>query len=182
MDQPRLDPALVHLHETAFLARGTVVIGDVHIGEKASVWFGTVIRGDVEEIRIGAHSNLQDLTMVHADAGYPCIVGEEVTVGHRCILHGCVIGDRALIGMGATIMNGAKIGAGAIIGAGALVPEGKEIPPGALVLGAPGRVKREVSEPEKEGLIYSFQHYVAYGQAYKEAGHHEAPAGATIVS
>lgn len=180
--EPRLDPALTHVHETAFLARGTVVMGDVHIGELASVWFGTVIRGDVEEIRIGNKSNLQDLTMVHADAGYPCIVGDEVTVGHRCILHGCKIGDRALIGMGATIMNGATIGAGAIIGAGALVPEGKEIPPGALVLGAPGRVKRDVTDAEKEGLVFSFEHYVAYGQAYKAAGHHQAPTGATIVS
>lgn len=167
----RLDPTLTHIDPSAFIARNAEVIGDVHIGPEASVWFGCVIRGDVEEIRIGPRVNVQDLTMVHADAGFPTVIAEEVTIGHRCILHGCRIGRRALIGMGAIVMNGAVIGEEAIVGAGALIPEGKVIPPRSLVLGAPGRVKRDITEAELAGLAHSAEHYVENGKEYLAKGY-----------
>src|SRR5579871_4349284 len=115
---------------TAFIAPGAIVLGDVHLGRDASVWYGTVARGDVERIAVGDESNIQDLCLLHADPGLPCVVGPRVTVGHRVILHGCTVEEDCLIGMGAILLNGVRVGRGSVIGAGAVLTEGTEIPPG----------------------------------------------------
>jgi carbonic anhydrase/acetyltransferase-like protein (isoleucine patch superfamily) len=136
------------------------VMGNVILAEDVGIWFGAVLRGDNEPISIGARSNIQEGAMLHADTGFPLTVGADVTVGHHAILHGCTIGDGALIGMGATVMNGARIGAGSIVGAGALVTEGKEIPERSLVMGAPGKVVKEISPQQVQLIKMSAFHYV----------------------
>lgn len=166
----RLDPAHTRIDPTAFVAANATVVGDVHIAAEASVWFGSVVRGDVEEIRIGAKTNIQDNSVIHADPGFPCIIGDEVTVGHRAIVHGAKIENRVLIGMGATIMNGAVVGEESIIGAGALVREGQMIPPGSLALGMPAKVVRQLSQEERDRLKLSAFHYAESGREYKAAG------------
>ena len=137
------------------------VIGEVILGDEASVWFGAVIRGDNEPIRIGARSNIQEGAMLHADPGFPLAIGADVTVGHHAILHGCTVGDTALIGMGATLLNGARIGAQSIVGANALVTEGKEFPDCSLIVGAPAKVVRTLDPSVAERLRESAAHYVA---------------------
>ncbi len=122
------------------------VIGDVTLESGVSVWFGATLRGDTEPLTIGAGTNIQENTVIHADPGCPVVIGENCTIGHKAMIHGCIIGDGTLVGMGATILNGAKIGAGCLIGAGALVTEGKEIPDGSLVMGMPGKVVRSLDE------------------------------------
>jgi carbonic anhydrase/acetyltransferase-like protein (isoleucine patch superfamily) len=166
----RLDPDLLKVDPSAFIAPGAVVLGDVHLGADVSVWFGAVVRGDTEMIRIGARTNLQDGTIVHADPGFPCLVGDDVTVGHRVLLHGCRIGDRSLIGMSSTIMNGAVIGERCLIGAGTLITEGKQIPPGSLVMGSPGKVIRPLTEVELERMGEGAVHYADAARAYRAAG------------
>lgn len=136
--------------ESAFVHPRASVCGTVRLDAEVSVWGGAVIRGDTEQITIGAGSNIQDLTMVHADPGVPTVVGARVTVGHRAILHGCRVDDDVLIGMGAILLNSCHIGSGSIVGAGALVPEGVVIPPNSLVLGMPGKVVRETTAAERE--------------------------------
>jgi carbonic anhydrase/acetyltransferase-like protein (isoleucine patch superfamily) len=128
------------IHPGAHLAPGVVVAGDVVLAEGVSVWFGCVLRSEREAVRIGAQTNIQDLSVVHADPGSPALIGERVTVGHRAVLHGCVVEDDVLIGMGAVLLNGCRVGRGAVVGAGAVVPEGREIPPMALALGVPAKV------------------------------------------
>ena len=135
------------------------VIGNVVLEEAASVWFGCTLRGDNEEIRIGAGSNVQENTVMHTDMGFPLIIGAGCTIGHKAMLHGCTIGENSLIGMGATVLNGAKIGKNCLIGANALITEGKEIPDGSLVVGAPGKVIRQLDEKAIEGLRWSAKHY-----------------------
>lgn len=142
-----------------WVAPGAHVIGDVVIEKGASIWFGATIRGDNERIRLGANSNIQENCVLHTDPGCPLDIGENVTIGHKAMLHGCTIGDGALIGMGATILNGAVIGAGALIGACALITEGKEIPPGALVMGSPGKVVRQMDQDQIDGLKRSADKY-----------------------
>ena len=142
-----------------WIAPGAQVIGDVTIGSGVGIWFGAVLRGDTELIKIGDGSNIQENTVVHTDPGFPLIVGRNVTVGHRAMLHGCVIGDNSLIGMGATLLNGARIGANCLIGAGALITEGKVIPDGSLVMGSPGKVVRELDGASIEKLAWSAKHY-----------------------
>lgn len=149
------------IHHTAFIAAGAVVLGDVHVGQEASIWYNAVLRGDTDRITIGDETNIQDLTMIHADPGVPCTVGCRVSVGHRVILHGCTIEDECLIGMGAIVLNGARIGTGSVIGAGALILEGTEIPPGSLVVGAPGRIVRPVDEALRGRIDHAWRHYVA---------------------
>ena len=129
---------------SVFIARGAIVLGDVDLGKDVSVWYNAVIRGDTDKITIGAETNIQDLTMIHADPGVPCMVGKRVTVGHRVILHGCTIEDDCLIGMGAIVLNKVHVGRGSVIGAGALLLEGTEVPPGSLFVGiaGPGRYAR----------------------------------------
>jgi carbonic anhydrase/acetyltransferase-like protein (isoleucine patch superfamily) len=150
-----------------WIAPTAVVIGKVKLEKNASVWWGSVLRGDNEPITVGEGSNIQDGCVLHADPGYPLIVGKGVTVGHMAMLHGCVIGDHSLIGIGAVVLNGARIGANCLIGAKALIPEGKEIPDNSLVMGAPGQVKREVTEEHIARMRYSAEHYVANWQRYK---------------
>jgi len=142
-----------------WIAPGAHLIGKVRIGAGVGIWFGAVLRGDCEVIEVGEGSNIQENSVLHSDPGFPMIVGRGVTVGHRAMLHGGIIGDNVLIGMGAMVMNGARIGDNCLIGAGAMVTEGKEIPPGSLVLGAPGKVVRELDEAAIAGLRASAEHY-----------------------
>lgn len=142
-----------------FVAPGAWVIGDVELADGVSIWFNCTLRGDLERIRIGVDTNIQDGSVVHTDAGLPCIVGDRVVVGHGAIVHGARIGDDALIGMGATVLSGAVVGAGAIVGAGALVPEGMEIPPGMLALGVPARIIRPVKPEETERIRSGAKEY-----------------------
>ena len=149
-----------------FVASTATLIGDVALEADASVWFGAVLRGDIEPIRIGERSNIQDLCMLHTDAGYPLTVGPDCTIGHSAILHGCSIGAGTLIGMGAIVLSGASIGEGCLIGAGALIPERKTIPPGSLVLGSPGKPIRVLAPDEIDGLKRSAERYVERGRRY----------------
>lgn len=150
------------------------VIGRVALGDEASVWFGAVLRGDNEPIAIGARSNVQEGAMLHADPGFPCTVGDDVTVGHHAILHGCTVGDGALVGMGSTVLNGARIGAGCLVGANALITEGKEFPENSLVVGAPAKAVRTLDAAAVERLRESARHYVAnwrrFAAGLKRAG------------
>ena len=148
------------VHETAFVAPGAFVIGAVVLGEQASVWYGAVLRGDTEPIKVGARSNIQDGCVLHADPGYPAIIGSDCVIGHRAILHGCEVGEGSLIGMGATVLNGAKIGEGSIVAAGALVPEGKEYPPRSLIVGVPARRVKEVTEEQRQGISRGVRNYI----------------------
>ncbi|WP_282602929.1 gamma carbonic anhydrase family protein [Paracoccus sp. PARArs4] len=158
---PRIDP-------DAWVAPDASLMGRVVLEAGASVWFGAVLRGDNEEIRVGRGSNVQDLCCLHTDMGHPLTIGPDVTVGHRAMLHGCTIGAGALIGMGATILNGAVIGEGALIGAGALIPEGREVPAGALVMGAPGKVVRDLDADARQRLIESAQRYRANAARFRD--------------
>jgi len=155
---------------SAFLAPGCVVLGKVTIGAEASIWYHAVIRGDTEVIRIGRQTNVQDLCMLHADLGFPCTLGDRVTVGHSAIVHGATVEDDVLIGMRAVVMNGAIIGAGSIIGVGAIVTEGVHIPPGSVVLGAPGKVKRQTLDRDLRYIRHAAEHYVAASRQYLAAG------------
>ena len=161
-----LDDLAPTLGEGAWAAPSADLIGDVRLGARASVWFGAVIRADNTPILIGEDSNVQDGAIGHSDPGYPLTIGARVTVGHQAILHGCTIGDGALIGMGAKILNGAVIGDRCLVGAGALVTEGKSFAAGMLVVGAPARVVRPLTEAELAGLALSAEHYAQKAAAY----------------
>jgi carbonic anhydrase/acetyltransferase-like protein (isoleucine patch superfamily) len=144
---------------SAWVAGSADLIGKVVVEADASIWFGAVARGDNEEIRIGAGTNVQENAVLHTDMGYPLTIGANCTIGHKAMLHGCTIGDGTLIGMGATVLNGAKIGRGCLIGACALITEGKEIPDGSLVMGAPGKVVRQLDETARARLLASAAGY-----------------------
>src|SRR6202042_3219600 len=145
------------------------VLGDVILGEHASVWMNAVLRGDVHSIRVGANSNVQDCAVLHGMRyKYPVIVGEYVTIGHNATVHGCVVEDACLIGMGATIMNNARIGEGSIVAAGALIPEGTVIPPRSLVAGVPGKVRRELTSDDREMILMYARNYLDYTKIYLE--------------
>ncbi|MEG1454102.1 MAG: gamma carbonic anhydrase family protein [Comamonas sp.] len=152
---------------SAWVADSAQVIGDVVLGEDVSIWFGSVLRGDTANLQIGAGSNIQDGSVLHADPGKPLVVGERVTVGHQVMLHGCTIGDESLIGIGAVILNGAKIGKNCLVGAGALVTEGKEFPDGSMIIGSPAKAVRELSPEQIDGLRKSAQHYIDNARRYK---------------
>jgi carbonic anhydrase/acetyltransferase-like protein (isoleucine patch superfamily) len=141
----------------------------VSLAEESSVWYGAVLRGDTEAIRIGARTNIQDGCVVHADPGYPMLVGEGCVVGHGAVVHGCEIGDGCLIGMSATILNGAKIGEGSIVAAGALVSEGKEFSPRSLIIGAPAKSVKEVTEEQTQDIARAVRTYVERAIAHREA-------------
>lgn len=145
--------------DTVWVAPNAAVIGKVSLAAGASVWFGVTIRGDNDPITVGEGSNIQDNTVMHADLGAPCVVGAGVTVGHKVMLHGCTIGNGSLIGMGSTILNHAKIGKGSIVGANSLVTEGKEFPDGVLIVGAPARVVRQLTEQEQAMIKMSEKIY-----------------------
>ena len=149
-----------------FLAESATIIGRVIVGAFASVWFQTVLRGDNDLIEIGSYSNVQDGAILHTDQGFPLRIGEHVTVGHRAMLHGCLVDNYSLIGMNATILNGAKIGKYCIIGANALIPEGKEIPDYSVVVGIPGKIIRSVGEEDKKILEKSAETYVEKSKLY----------------
>lgn len=157
------------IHPTAYVAPNATIVGDVRVADGASVWFGCVLRGDNAAITIGARTNVQDLTVIHADVGQPCTLGEDVTVGHRAVLHGATVENGALVGIGAIVLNGAVVGREALVGAGALVPERMIIPPRHLALGVPARVVRELTDEEIERLRAFAAHYVARAQAFLAA-------------
>jgi carbonic anhydrase/acetyltransferase-like protein (isoleucine patch superfamily) len=166
--QTRHRPELVH--DSAFIAPGAIVVGNVTLAEETSVWFNAVIRGDSEAILIGAGTNVQDGCILHADPGRPCLLGQRVTLGHGAIVHGAVIEDDVLIGMRAVVMNGAKIGRGSIVGVGAVVLENMEVPPGSIVLGTPARVVRATSERDWEKIHHASEHYISAAKVYRKTG------------
>lgn len=152
---------------TCYVDESAQIIGDVVLGEHASVWMCAVLRGDVHSIRIGSNSNIQDCSVLHGMLNkWPVILGDWVTVGHSVTLHGCVIEDRCLIGMGAIILNGATIGHDSIVAAGTLIPEGVVIPSGSLVMGSPGKVRRELTEEEKKSILTYGTNYLGYKEEY----------------
>jgi len=162
----RLGSSHVEAHADSWVAPNATLVGKVKLEPGASVWFNAVLRGDNELIHIGENSNVQDGTVMHTDMGFPLNIGTGVTIGHNAMLHGCTVGDYSLIGINAVILNGAKIGKYCIIGANSLIGEGKEIPDGSLVMGSPGKVVRELSEPQKKMLDASAAHYVHNAQRY----------------
>ncbi|WP_030380950.1 MULTISPECIES: gamma carbonic anhydrase family protein [unclassified Streptomyces] len=156
------------LGEEVFLAPTSVVLGDVTLGAGASVWYGAVLRADVEGIAVGARSNVQDNCTLHADPGFPVSIGERVSLGHNAVVHGATVEDDCLIGMGATVLNGAVIGAGSLVAAQALVPQGMRVPPGSLVAGVPAKVKRALTEEEREVVTLNATMYVDLAKAHGE--------------
>ena len=163
-----LDGLAPRLGRDVYVAPNATVVGDVHLGDEVSIWFGAVLRGDVERLTVGAGSNVQDNSVLHSDPGSPLVVGERVTVGHGCILHGCRIGDGALIGMGSTILNDARIGRNCLVGADALVTEGKEFPDGMLIVGSPARAIRPLTPEELARMAESPGRYVERGKVYQQ--------------
>jgi carbonic anhydrase/acetyltransferase-like protein (isoleucine patch superfamily) len=151
---------------TAWVAPNATLVGRVSLGENASVFYGSVLRADVDSITIGEGSNIQDNVSVHCDAGIPTTVGRGVSVGHSAVLHGCTVEDDCLIGMSATVLNGAVIGRESLVAAGAVVLEGTVIPPGSLVAGVPAKVRRELTEEEREGVRNNARHYVELSRAH----------------
>jgi carbonic anhydrase/acetyltransferase-like protein (isoleucine patch superfamily) len=149
-----------------WVAPNAMVIGDVALGEDAGIWFGATLRGDNERISVGARSNVQEGSTLHTDLGFPLVIGEDCTIGHNAILHGCVIGDGSLIGMGAIVLNGAKIGRGCLVGAGALITEGKEFPDGSLIVGSPAKVMRALDDAARARLKFSAAAYVANSRRF----------------
>ena len=148
------------IHPTAFVAENSTVIGDVEIGEDSSIWFGSVVRGDVNYIRIGERTNIQDNCVIHVSGGtHPTVLGNEITVGHRVLLHGCTVDDRCLIGMGAILMDGVHVGEECLVGAGSPLTPGTIVPPRSLVIGSPARVKRELTSDEIAFLDRSWRNY-----------------------
>jgi carbonic anhydrase/acetyltransferase-like protein (isoleucine patch superfamily) len=155
---------------SAYIDPSAQIIGEVIIGERSSVWPNTTVRGDTGLITIGSDSNIQDNSSLHMDTGFPLIIGERVTVGHGVMLHGCVLEDDVLIGIGAIVLNGARIGKGSVVGAGALVPEGMQVPPSTLVMGVPAKPRRAVTEEEQARFREGVRHYAGRGREYKDAG------------
>jgi carbonic anhydrase/acetyltransferase-like protein (isoleucine patch superfamily) len=156
------------LAPSAWVAPGAVVTGDVEIGEGSSIWFQSVVRGDVNHVRIGERTNIQDLSMVHVTGGtHPTIIGDDVTVGHRVVLHGCTVKDRCLVGIGAVVLDGAVLEEESMVGAGALVPPGMVVPSGTLVLGAPAKVKRDLTAEERVFFVTSAARYAGYAARYR---------------
>lgn len=150
-----------------WIAPDATIIGRVTLGADAGIWFGAVLRGDNEPIIVGRGSNVQELCVMHTDPGSPLSIGENCTIGHRAILHGCTIGDNSLVGMGAVILNGARIGKNCLVGANALITEGKEFPDNCLIVGSPAKMVRELDAAAIEGLKASAQHYVANGRTFR---------------
>ncbi|GHH26738.1 gamma carbonic anhydrase family protein [Streptomyces rubradiris] len=159
--EPQVDPE-------AFVAPTASVVGDVTLHEGASVWYGAVVRGDIEKITVGARANVQDNVTLHADPGFPVRIGERVSIGHNAVVHGATVEEDCLIGMGATVLNGAVIGAGSLVAAQALVPQGMVVPPGSLVAGVPAKVRRTLTEEEREGVVLNGTLYADLAKAHRE--------------
>ena len=162
-----VDGKTPQVDSTAWIADSAQVMGHVTLGPDASVWFGCVLRGDTESMTIGEGSNIQDMTVMHADHGLPLTIGKHVTVGHKVMLHGCTIGDESLIGIGAIVLNGARIGKNCLVGAGSLVTEGKEFPDGSMIMGTPAKVVRQLTPEQIEGLRLSAQHYIDNARMFR---------------
>jgi carbonic anhydrase/acetyltransferase-like protein (isoleucine patch superfamily) len=158
------------VHAGAWVAPDAVLAGAVTIGAGSSVWYTCVIRADLEPITVGTGTNIQDGAVLHADPGFPLSLGDGISVGHRAVLHGCTVGDGALVGMGAVVLNGARIGAGSLVAAGAVVLEGTEVPPGSLVAGLPAKVRRELTEDEAAGLRLNADGYRELARVHAAAG------------
>lgn len=158
---PAVDPG-------AFVAPNAVVVGDVTLAAGAGVWYGAVLRGDAEAITVGADTNVQDNCTLHADPGFPLVLGERISVGHNAVLHGCTIEDDVLVGMNSTVLNGARVGTGSLVAAGAVVPQGMVVPPGSLVAGVPARVRRELTEDEKAGIKANGEGYLLLARAHRD--------------
>jgi carbonic anhydrase/acetyltransferase-like protein (isoleucine patch superfamily) len=163
----QLDDLKPVIADSAWVADSAQVMGNVTLGADSSVWFGAIIRGDMDRITVGAGTNIQDGSVLHADDNMPLTIGENVTVGHQVMLHGCTIGDGSLIGIQAVVLNGAKIGKNCLVGAGALVTEGKEFPDGSMILGSPAKAVRQLSEAQLTGLKMGAQHYIDNARRYK---------------
>src|SRR4051812_30117959 len=161
------------IHETAFIADDAVVIGDIEIGEHSSVWFGSVVRGDVNYIRVGARTNIQDLTVIHVSSNtHPTVLEDEITVGHRVVLHGCHVESGCLIGIGAILLDGVRIGRNSLVAAGSLLTPGTQTPPNSLVMGSPAKVKRELTADELAHLDQSWRNYVELKKKYETTDEH----------
>jgi carbonic anhydrase/acetyltransferase-like protein (isoleucine patch superfamily) len=165
------------IDDTAYVADGAQIIGDVVVGAGASVWFNAVLRGDTDRITIGSGSNIQDGAILHADPGYPCTIGAGVVAGHGAILHGCQIDDDCLIGMGAIVLNGARIASGSIVAAGAIVTEGKDFPPRSLIMGVPAKVVRETTAQDLEQIAAGARHYQERARIYRAELSGDSPDG-----
>lgn len=157
---PEVDPE-------AFVADGATLVGAVRLGAEASVWYAAVVRADGSQIEVGAGSNVQDGAVLHSDPDFPVRVGERCTIGHRAVVHGCTVEPGSMVGMGAVVLNGAVVGAGSLVAAGAVVLEGTEVPPGSLVAGIPGKVKREVTDAERERIRSGVETYVTRARRYR---------------
>ncbi len=171
-----IEDAVPAIHESAFVAWNAEVAGAVSLGKDTSVWFSAVVRADIAKVEVGDGSNLQDGSVVHVDTDSPCVIGRGVTVGHRAVLHSCVIGDGALIGMGAIVLNDAEIGSLSIVGAGALITQGKKFPPRSLILGSPAKLVRPLSDEEVAEISHNAEHYVELG-AKARLSYREVPLG-----
>lgn len=163
----KVEPRLTD-EDSAWVAPDANVIGDVSLGKGVGIWFGATLRGDNERITVGDGSNIQENTVMHTDFGFPLNVGENCTIGHRAILHGCTIGDGSLVGMGAIVLNGAEIGAESLVGAGALVTEGKTFPPRSLIMGVPAKVVRTLTDAEADKIKAGSRNYVANARRFRD--------------
>ncbi len=159
------------IHETAYIAKGAVVIGDVEIGAGSSIWFNAIVRGDMEQVKIGDGTNIQDGSVVHVSTGFPCVLGNNVVVGHNVIIHGCSVADNCVVGMGSTILDGAEIGEGSIIAAGSVVTPGKKFPARSFLLGTPARLIREVTDEEVAVNSAIALHYIERAKEYRAGGY-----------
>jgi carbonic anhydrase/acetyltransferase-like protein (isoleucine patch superfamily) len=155
------------IHPTAFVAPTASIMGQVTLEADTSIWYQAVLRADLAPITIGTQSNIQDGAIIHVDEGLPCTVGRRVGVGHRVILHGCVVEDECLIGMGSVLLNGVRVGSGSVVAAGAVIPEGMVVPPGSLVMGVPGRIVRPVDEALRERITSTWAHYVELAREHR---------------
>ncbi len=153
-----------------FVAGNATVIGEVTVGKQVGIWFGAVIRADKDRVVIGDRSNIQDNCVVHTSKGFPVVIGNDVSVGHGAILHGCTIGNQVLVGMGAIIINGARVGEGSIIGAGAVITEGKDIPPNSVVIGVPGKIVRQTDNVQQQHILNNAVSYVELAKEYSNHG------------
>jgi carbonic anhydrase/acetyltransferase-like protein (isoleucine patch superfamily) len=158
------------IHPDAFVATGAMLLGQVGLGPRSGVWYGCVLRADEERIEVGADSNIQDGSILHADAGEPTVIGERVTVGHGAVIHGAVVESDVLVGMRAVVLNGAHVGSGSMIAAGAVLRPGTQVPPGVLVAGVPAKVRRRLTRAEREVIDQSWRNYVAYRVRHRDVG------------
>ncbi|MCC6274440.1 MAG: gamma carbonic anhydrase family protein [Leptospiraceae bacterium] len=160
-----------NIHETAFIAPSAEVIGNVTVGKNSSIWFQTLVRGDVNYIKIGENVNIQDMSVVHvARDKFPTLIGDNVSIGHRAIIHGCILNNFSFVGMGATLMDGVELGEYAFVAAGTLIPPGKKIPPGVLVMGSPGKIIRDITDEDREIITRTAKNYSGYKDNYLREG------------